>query len=1153
MRPLDRRLRPLLAPARVPLAGAATASVLGTAAIVAQTFVFAHLVVVVVSGRTAALASSAVLLAALVATRALLGWCGDVCSAYAAASVSRGLRHRLTGALLRLPGEEMSRQRLGELTVLVTRGVSAVEPYVTRYLPALVLAVLLPPVVLVAIATQDLGSAVVVALTLPLVPVFAVLVGLTTRDRANRQWATLATLAGHFVDVVRGLPTLVVHRRATAQSRTIRRVTDRHRRATLDTLRLAFASSTVLELVATLSVALVAVLVGVRLASGSMQLEPALVVLLLAPEAYWPLRRVGAEFHAAAEGVATFEAAQRLLDGAGEDAPAPVEPPAVWSGVRVADLRVRYPGRSAAALDLTGRVLDLPAAGLVAVTGPSGSGKSTLLATLAGELAAESGTVSAPGRLVSWVPQRPWLLDASVRSNLTLARPGAGDDELWGALGHVGLRSFVAGLPGGLDAPVGEDGRLLSAGQRARLSLARAVLARRPLVLVDEPTAHLDPGSAEVAVRVLAELASYATVVVVTHDERVVAAADQEVRLAARPARVPAAAPPAPIPVTARPAGRVEDDPAESTDGSSGRRTWLLSLLLGVLAAGCGVALTVTSGWLVTRAAAHPPILFLTVAIVAVRTFGVARPLLRYVERLLGHDSALRLLAVRRAEVYDVLVPLTPGALGRRRGDVLATVVDDVDALLDERLRVRAPLVSLVGVGVAAAALAAWVLPPAGLVTASLLVGCLATGAVVRRAVGRCEADLVARRAELSDRVGDTVAGARHLQLWQATAAAVDRVDRAGAALATATRRSATWVAAGRATILLGVAGASVLLALLAGPAVAQGRVSAPWAVALLLLPLALLETLLPAPDAAAVSVRTAAARDRLAALAGTQPVVAEPVAPLPAAAPGSGIAAAGLAGGWDHPVFAGLDLQVAQGERVGVVGPSGSGKSTLAATLVRFVDPVEGSVRIGGVDARRMRLDDVHRRVGLVDDDPYVFSSSVLENVRLARPEADRSEVAAALRAVRLGPWLDELPDGLDTLVGEGRAAVSGGERARLGLARALLADQRVLVLDEPTAHLDGATAAEVTADLLGATTDRAVVWVMHDTVAREAMDRIVDLSELSQRDHGLSTGFGTLGPRDAAGGSVAWGPRPAGHRLTQSGPGGPPMRRTSTRGARA
>jgi ATP-binding cassette subfamily C protein CydCD len=1137
MRPTDPRLLRHLRPAAPSLAGLVAAGVVGCGLLVAQTFAVANLVVVMVHGEVDRLPVAAGIAAATVVLRAVTGLVADLCAASASATVSRRLRSRLVHAMLGLPLSQTSRQRSGELSLLVTRGVAAIDPYLTRYLPALLLAVVLPPLTLVAIATQDLMAAGIVAATLPLVPLFAVLVGMATRDRADRQWAALSTLAGHFVDVMKGLPTLVVHGRAGAQSATIRRVTDQHRRATLSTLRLAFASSAVLELVATLSVALVAVVVGLRLAGGSLDLRTALVVLLLAPEAYWPLRRVGAEFHAAAEGTATFAAAEDLLAEVADDPSAPGAVASTpWTGLSVRDLQVTYPGRTAPALHLPG-ALDLPPRALVAVVGPSGGGKSTFLSALAGELLAERGSVAAgdlrlePGSvpdwrtLVAWLPQRPWLESGTVRDNLTVAGPHAEDPGLWAALARVGLSDVVAGLPGGLDSQVGEDGRRLSAGQRARLALARAVLADRPLVLVDEPTAHLDAHSERIVLATLTWLAQRSTVVVVTHSPVVVDAADQVLRIGPTAARLAgrddstssataerhtstkpgtegqqASTEPATAEHRATTAPSTAD--RHTTTGSG--RQWVLAVVLGILASACGVALTVTSGWLITRAAEHPPIMFLMVAIVGVRAFGIGRPLLRYAERLVGHDSALRMLAERRVEVYETVVPLTPGALGRRRGDVLATVVDDVDALLDDRLRVRSPLLAVVGVSALATAFASWPSPAAGLLVAALALTVLVVAAAVTWGVERAERDVVRLRSLLSARVLQAVQSARDLALWQATSRAEASVDEAGAGLDAAHQASSTRVALGRAGVTAAggacLAGLGLLLGGQLGRDPGSAGPSAPMAAALLLLPLALLDVLATAPDAAAVSVRTRAAKRRLADLAASTPAVASPVTPTTTPVPTGdephAVRADDLACGWQRTAFGGLDLDVHAGQRLGVVGPSGCGKSTLAAALVRFIDPIEGAVTVDGTDLRDLSLDDVHRRVGLVDDDPYVFSSSLFENIRLARPHSSRAEVAAALRAVSLGPWLDGLPDGLDTLVGEGHDSVSGGERARLGLARALLADNPALVLDEPTAHLDADTAHAVAADVLRATEGRAVVWVTHDSIALDSMHRIVDLA---------------------------------------------------------
>jgi ATP-binding cassette subfamily C protein CydCD len=264
----------------------------------------------------------------------------------------------------------------------------------------------------------------------------------------------------------------------------------------------------------------------------------------------------------------------------------------------------------------------------------------------------------------------------------------------------------------------------------------------------------------------------------------------------------------------------------------------------------------------------------------------------------------------------------------------------------------------------------------------------------------------------------------------------------------------------------------------------------------LVLLPLALLDVTSPLADAGALQVRTRAADLRLAALTTADPLVTDPADPVDLAGDAPHVVLHGVGAGWsDRPVLRDLDLDLRPGTRLGVVGPSGCGKSTLAAALLRFLDPHSGSVRLGGQDLRGLRLDDVRRTVGLVDDDPHVFASSLRENLRLARPDASSDEIVGAVRAAQLGPWLDALPRGLDTMLGDGHAHVSGGERARIGLARAVLAGAPVLVLDEPTAHLDTGTARAVTDDLLGAAAGRTVVWITHGSVGLDRMDQVLDL----------------------------------------------------------
>ncbi|TIC81818.1 thiol reductant ABC exporter subunit CydD [Nocardioides sp. GY 10127] len=1140
MRPTDPRLVRRLAPARRQLAGVAVFQTLSALLVIGQAFTMTGLVVSAVQDlSSSAVVGWAAASAAVLALRGLAGWATDRLTASAASRVGGEVRRQLVARVLAVPsGTSGDAEASGRRAVLVTRGVTALEPYLTRYLPALALATVLPALTVVAIATQDWLSALIVVLTLPLIPVFGALVGLATRDRADAQWRALSSLSGHFLDVVRGLPTLVAFRRAEAQTAVIRRATDGYRRRTMETLRIAFLSSGVLELVATISVALVAVTVGLRLAAGGLDLHTALVVLLLAPEAYWPLRRVGQEFHAAAEGVATVEQVSALLDTpAAATAPAPATAgEAVAAGAHpaagaltVEGVTVLREGRTVPALSDVSAVL--PARGLTALTGPSGCGKSTLLAVLAGLLPPTSGTVRRDGRPladatalaawqrdVAWLPQRPGFVPGTLADNLRLGRPEASEADLWAALAQVALEERVRDLPLGLDTPLGEDGSTLSAGERARLSLARVVVADRPWVLLDEPTAHLDALTERVITDTLVGLARERAVVVVAHRPALVEAADHVVALPA----------PSPVPnpttatdahaslaaaTAARPRRVLRADEEEAVE-AGGRGRLALATVLGALASGCGVALTATAGWLIVQASLMPPVLTLMVAIVGVRTFGIGRPVLRYAERLLSHDVVLRLLAERRVKVWTSLVPLVPGRLGRRRGDLLASVVDDVDAELDHELRVLMPLRGYVIVAVLATVVATVLVPVAGLVVGAYaaLAGA-AAWYVARTGAARAERRAVALRAALSDEVVAAAALGEELTMWQAVGTAAESVGAVSDRLGAATTTSATWWGAARAAVLLLTGAGVATTALLVAPSVALGSVSGPVCALLVLLPLALSDVALPLADAGALSARTSAARARLEALATMEPAVTEPraVGPQPR---GTDLDLAGVSAGWEGTTaFEGLDLRVPQGGRVAVVGPSGCGKSTLVALMLRFLDPSAGRVRLGGADLDRMVLADVRGRVGLVDDDPHVFASTVAENVRLARPAASDPEVEAALRAARLGPWLDALPQGLDTWVGDGHAAVSGGERARLAIARSLLADQQVLVLDEPTAHLDEATAEELASEVLGPVRGevsgadvrkgtgpaRTIVWVTHGSAGLTRVDEVIDLGPVA------------------------------------------------------
>ncbi|MFJ3996834.1 thiol reductant ABC exporter subunit CydD [Streptomyces parvus] len=546
MKPVERRLMRELPVLRRHTAYSTALSLLGAGLVVAQAVLLATVLADGFAGRPFR-AAPLVALASVMAARALLSWARGALAQLAAADAKRTLRDRIGDRLRDTGPLRHADRRHGETVTLLTRGLDALDPYVVGYLPTRAAVAVVPLAVVGWLLWTDWSSALIIVVTLPLIPVFGALVGMHTAQRTARQWRLLATLGGHFLDVVAGLPTLRAFGRERHQSRVVGEMANAHRRATMRTLRVAFLSSLVLETVATLSVALVAVPVGLRLLGGQTDLRTALIVLFLAPEAYLPLRAAGAAFHDSAEGIAVAERVFAILD---EEEPRPAR---AGGRVPVPDVRtarlclervtVRYPDRPAPALLEVS--LSVRPGEHVALVGPSGAGKSTLLSLLLGFVSPGSGRVSVNDAdlagldpddwhtQVAWVPQRPHLFAASVAENIRLGRPDASDAEVRRAARAASADLFVERLPLGYDTVLGEHGAGLSAGQRQRIALARAFLKNAPLLLLDEPTAHLDAESEAAVTRATVRLMRGRTSVVVAHRTSLLPHADRIITLRA--------------------------------------------------------------------------------------------------------------------------------------------------------------------------------------------------------------------------------------------------------------------------------------------------------------------------------------------------------------------------------------------------------------------------------------------------------------------------------------------------------------------------------------------------------------------------------------------------------------------------------------------
>ena len=531
-------------------------------------------------------------------------------------------------------------------------------------------------------------------------------------------------------------------------------------------------------------------------------------------------------------------------------------------------------------------------------------------------------------------------------------------------------------------------------------------------------------------------------------------------------------------------------------------RAWAIvgAGLLGAIATTSGIALTATSGWLIVRASERPVILLLLTAIVAVRTFGMARPAFRYWERLRSHDVALADLADRRTAAYERLIPLTPARLGRRgRADLLTGVVDDLTDIVDAQVRVTVPLLAALVTSVVTTIVLVLLSPVAGLVIAAmatLTVPILLLGWQLetssQQSLLQARADLSRVSALVSGNAGElqAIGASDRAQTWLATAH--------GDLCAAAGRQSRGRATAAGLLLLLTAAGTVAMTAFIL-PGVGS-TISTPVAALLVLTPVALGDSFSTLPDAVRALARSQASAVRLAALLDQEPAVSDAgkQAPEPVAGIAPPISLSALTASWSGsaPDIGPLDLQIQPGSRLAITGPNGCGKSTLLAVLARALDPTAGSYLLGDQDALKLELGTARQSFAVLDDEPHLFASTLRANLTLARPGSPDPDLIHALDQAGLNHWFTYLGQGLDTVIGAGGRGVSGGERARLGLARALLSKRPVLLLDEPVAHLDHATAEAVMGDLTRSAASQSVIMASHRRDGLAGFDRVIDLS---------------------------------------------------------
>ena len=1102
--------------------------------------------------------------------RALLAWGTEVSAKAIASRVKNDLRARLLAHIEALGPRYAASHETGALSAALVEGIEALDAYYSQYLPQLLIAAIVPTSILMFVFPIDWLSGLVLLLTAPLIPLFMILIGKGAEAVTRKQYETLTRLSAHFLDSLQGLTTLKLFGRSRDHAEKVAEMSNRFRDVTLSVLRITFLSALALELLATLSTAVVAVEVGLRLLHGKLVFEQALFLLVIAPEFYIPMRMLGLRFHAGMSGVSAARQIFGILDtppppeaefGTKEDAPSDS-----WISIR--SLSFTYPESDTPALDEVS--FEIRRGAHTALVGRSGAGKSTLFQILLGFLIPQQGEILVEGvshshlnsaewrARVAWVSQTPYLFDDTIAENIRLGAPNADMDAVRAAAKAARLDAFIRSLPDGYETRVGERGARLSGGERQRLALARAFLKDAELILLDEPTANLDPVNEALLQEATARLleSGERTVVTIAHRLETVSRADavvvlDEGRVAEagtpdellsrggiyarmmREARAEAAGEeirwspreeerlPSPIPVETE-----SPFPARESKHPLLRRllgflrgSWgeiAVSVLLGSLTIGSSIALMGTAAWLISAAALHPSIAELEVAIVGVRAFGISRGVFRYLERLSSHGVTFRLLARVRTWFYRALEPLAPARLQMwHSGDLLNRIVGDVETLQNFYVRVVSPPLAALVV----TAGTSWFLwrfsPLLGMTLPLFLIAVGVFAPLLLRAVSaKSGRAWILERAALRVTLVDHVQGLADLLAFNRAAAHRVRAEALGRRYeALQTKLARQNAAQDGVNLLLSNLGMWSLLALgivLLRSGALDGRMLA----AVALMGASAFEAVTPLPQAAQMLTSSLEAAGRLFEVVDADPEVTDP--PTPAPAPkGEEILLRSVNFVYprsSRPALRDLSLEIPSGKRIAIVGPSGAGKSTLASLLLRFWE-YGGEILLDGAPLRAYAQEEARACFAVVPQNAYLFNDTVRANLLLANPSAGEEAISRAVTRAQLDSFLESLPQKYETRVGEGGARFSGGQRQRLAVARALLKDAPILLLDEPTANLDPLTERSLLETLFSVTERRTTLWITHRLIEMQRMDEIIVLNEGRVAERGVHDELLALG----------------------------------------
>jgi ATP-binding cassette subfamily C protein CydCD len=1104
-----------------------------------------------------------ILILVSISGRAFLSWLNEVSANAVAVKIKTDLRNRLFAHILKLGPAYARGQRTGELTTAAVEGIEALDAYFSQYLPQLVITALVPISILIFVFPIDLLSGLVFLITAPLIPFFMIIIGKGAEAVTKRQYDTLQLLSAHFLDSLQGLTTLKLFGQSKAQTHTIAQVSEKFRDTTLGVLRITFLSALALELLATLSTAVIAVEIGFRLLYAKMDFQPALFLLVLAPEFYMPLRALGARFHAGMSGTTAAKRIYEILDTKvselGRESSQNISSSSQFSALELSNLSYTYPNEANPALENIN--LTVRQGQHIALVGRTGAGKSTLVNLLLGFIHPTSGkTGIQPSsfnlyHFIAWVPQRPHLFHDTIAANIRLGKADASDTEMIAAAQAASLHEFIDSLPGKYETVIGESGARLSSGQAQRLALARAFLKDAPILILDEPTSSLDPETESLLEESTRKLMHGRTVITIAHRLNTIFQSDQIIVLdkgriieqgthrellgnngmyASMVKAYQVERQKSKVEITQ--SGRADLQPSTFDthhptyiSNNKAQSIFLrllsflqghwqrvaLSVVIGAGTIGSSVALMGTSAWLISTAALHPSVADLGVSVVGVRFFGIARGIFRYLERLVSHDVTFRLLSRLRVWFYEKLEPLAPARLMEfRAGDLLARIIGDVETLENFYVRVVSPPLTAILVGFFTAIFLASFHPILAPVFLTFFIGLGFLLPLLAQITSRKSAEqTLTLRGDLHTHLVDGIQGMADLVAYGRSDERLLQISINGLDYGNAQRRMArvTGVYAGLSTLLTNLGLWMILF--LCIPQVNNGNLAGPMLASLTLLTFASFEAVTPLPLAAQMWNSSREAGRRLFEVVDTEPEIKEGIEQDKENSGNSKLSSinfSNLSFTYPHQTILALqniNLIIPSGKSVAIVGPSGAGKSTLASLLLRFWEYHNGEITLGAESLKALEQDQVRTRIGLVSQNTYFFNTSIYENLRFARKRVTREEVEAAAQAAQMHDFIMKLPKGYDTMIGEQGLRLSGGERQRLAIARVLIKDAPILILDEPTANLDAITEKQALDTLFHVMKQKTSLLITHRLIGLENMDEILVMN------HGQIVERGTHG----------------------------------------